>query len=324
MRRVNTFVPIDSEVDRAVLEFTARSLKRSTEEELDQGSSKRKKTNEALGSKQPDKEENELSQEDLQQIIMVVPVEEVYVEALLRYMHDPLTWRLYDTCRVHHVSAEKRIDIFMLVEKEYPLSKGILTLMLVNKLDQRVRSQLIGKDLVSGLLVYEYLFNIKMTKVIKGEFEKLESVKEEDSEQQMSHESDDDLEYDPSDVKFTEWSLHNVRSFKGWKLKEEALKNKAIMDGMIDEDDESSNEGWKRWDDFEINNQINKESENEMEHEEEERCEVFDDHERPVCYIRRLEMIKYSFRGDKEYVATKENEYDNLTNTSKDAIHVYQ
>ncbi|GJW32021.1 hypothetical protein Tco_0052053, partial [Tanacetum coccineum] len=30
------------------------------------------------------------------------------------------------------------------------------------------------------------------------------------------------------------------------KLKEEGLKNKAIMDGMIDGDDESSNEGWKR------------------------------------------------------------------------------
>ncbi|GJT58177.1 hypothetical protein Tco_0993231 [Tanacetum coccineum] len=62
----------------------------------------------------------------------------------------------------------------------------------------------------------------------------------------------------------------------------------------------------------------------EMKHEEEERCEVFDDHERPVCYIRRFEMIKYSFRDDKEYVAIKENEYDDLTNTSKEAIHAYQ
>ncbi|GJY81373.1 putative reverse transcriptase domain-containing protein [Tanacetum coccineum] len=53
---------------------------------------------------------------------------------LQMYMHDPLTWRLYDTCGVHHVSTEKRIDIFMLVEKEYPLSKGIMTVMLVNKM----------------------------------------------------------------------------------------------------------------------------------------------------------------------------------------------
>nr|GEY52980.1 SGNH hydrolase-type esterase domain-containing protein [Tanacetum cinerariifolium] len=39
-------------------------------------------------------------------------------------------------------------------------------------------------------------------------------------------------------------------ALKDRKLKEEALKNKAIMDGMIDEDNESSNEGWKRWDNF--------------------------------------------------------------------------
>ncbi|GJU50311.1 putative ribonuclease H-like domain-containing protein [Tanacetum coccineum] len=36
--------------------------------------------------------------------------------------------------RVHHVSTEKGIDIYMLVEKEYPLSRGTLTLMLVAKL----------------------------------------------------------------------------------------------------------------------------------------------------------------------------------------------
>nr|GEU92676.1 putative ribonuclease H-like domain-containing protein [Tanacetum cinerariifolium] len=41
MRRVNTFVPIESEVDRAVPEFAAGSLKRFAEEELDQGSYKR-------------------------------------------------------------------------------------------------------------------------------------------------------------------------------------------------------------------------------------------------------------------------------------------
>ncbi|GKA88897.1 hypothetical protein Tco_0810709 [Tanacetum coccineum] len=119
-------------------------------------------------------------------MIMVVPVEEVYVEALqvkypiidwevyfkatrkywkiisvgnhteayqtfddmlkkfdrddldklwsLRYMHDPFTWRLYDTCGVHHVSTDRGHDIFMLVEKDYPLTSGLLTLMLCNKL----------------------------------------------------------------------------------------------------------------------------------------------------------------------------------------------
>ncbi|GJZ17234.1 hypothetical protein Tco_0553357 [Tanacetum coccineum] len=53
---------------------------------------------------------------------------------LQRYMHDPLTWRLYDISGVHHVSSVRGHDIFMLVEKDYPLSKGVLMLMLVNKL----------------------------------------------------------------------------------------------------------------------------------------------------------------------------------------------
>ncbi|GKE09909.1 hypothetical protein Tco_1413460 [Tanacetum coccineum] len=39
---------------------------------------------------------------------------------LQRYMHDPLVWRLYDTCGIHHVSSVRGHDIFMLVEKEYP------------------------------------------------------------------------------------------------------------------------------------------------------------------------------------------------------------
>ncbi|GJV65825.1 hypothetical protein Tco_1476653 [Tanacetum coccineum] len=74
-------------------------------------------------------------------------------------------------------------------------------------------------------------------------------------------------------------------ALKDIKVKEEALKNKAIMEGMIDEDAKSSNE---------------------------------------VCNIRRFEMIKYSFRDDEEYVAVKEDKYDDLTSTSKDACRAYQ
>ncbi|GKE82781.1 hypothetical protein Tco_1552781 [Tanacetum coccineum] len=53
---------------------------------------------------------------------------------LWRYMHDPLTWRLYDTCGVYHVSTDREHDIFILVEKDYLLIRGLLTLMLCNKL----------------------------------------------------------------------------------------------------------------------------------------------------------------------------------------------
>nr|GEU51076.1 hypothetical protein [Tanacetum cinerariifolium] len=97
MRRVNTFVSIGSEVDRVVPELAARSSKRAAEEELDQESSKRQKTSESseLAEEPRDKEADEL---------------------------------------VHYVSTEKGIDIYILVEKEYPLSKGTLTLMMVAKL----------------------------------------------------------------------------------------------------------------------------------------------------------------------------------------------
>ncbi|GKE69046.1 hypothetical protein Tco_1527118 [Tanacetum coccineum] len=95
---------------------------------LQEESLKRQKTGEGSEPTEEPKA-NEISQEDLQQMMMVVLVEEVY-----RYMHDPMTWRLYDTCGVHHVSTEKGMDIFLLVKKEYSLSKGILMLMLVNKL----------------------------------------------------------------------------------------------------------------------------------------------------------------------------------------------
>ncbi|GJV71661.1 hypothetical protein Tco_1491656 [Tanacetum coccineum] len=53
---------------------------------------------------------------------------------LQSYMHDPLVWRLYDTCGVHHVSSVRGHEIFMLVEKEYPLTRGLMTVMLANKL----------------------------------------------------------------------------------------------------------------------------------------------------------------------------------------------
>ncbi|GJY01337.1 hypothetical protein Tco_0359489 [Tanacetum coccineum] len=159
------------------------------------------------GSKPTEKlKADEISQEDLQQIIMVVPVEEVYVEALQkfdrddldklwslvkerfsstdpiddqertlwvelkrlfkpntddilwklqRYMHDPLTWRLYDTCGVHHVSTDRGHDIFMLVEKDYPLTRGLLTLMLCNKLQVDQYSEM-ADELLRKIVNYKF------------------------------------------------------------------------------------------------------------------------------------------------------------------------
>ncbi|GJZ61964.1 hypothetical protein Tco_0618101 [Tanacetum coccineum] len=50
-----------------------------------------------------------------------------------KHVHD-ITWRLYDTCGVHHVSIKDGIDIYMLVDKEYPFLRGVLTQMLASNL----------------------------------------------------------------------------------------------------------------------------------------------------------------------------------------------
>ncbi|GKE13400.1 hypothetical protein Tco_1416951 [Tanacetum coccineum] len=75
MREVKTFVPIESEVNRTVPELAVESSKRPAEEELDQESSKRQKTSESseLAEEPRDKEANELSQEELQQMMIIVP-----------------------------------------------------------------------------------------------------------------------------------------------------------------------------------------------------------------------------------------------------------
>ncbi|GKF34346.1 hypothetical protein Tco_0107546 [Tanacetum coccineum] len=96
------------------------------------------------------------------------------------------------------------------------------------------------------------------------------------------------------------------------------------MEGLIDKDDESSNNGWRIWDGYEITDHDQEEIEYENKHEEKERCELFDDHELSFCTIRRFEMIKYSFGQDEEYVAIKEDEYKDLTITSEDACRAYQ
>nr|GEV25125.1 hypothetical protein [Tanacetum cinerariifolium] len=96
MRRVNTFVPIESEVDRAVPELAAESSKRYAEEELDQESSKRQKTGESseLAEEPKDKEADELSQEELQQMIIIVPEQRMNVEAL-QTKCPIIVWEIY-------------------------------------------------------------------------------------------------------------------------------------------------------------------------------------------------------------------------------------
>ncbi|GJX10440.1 hypothetical protein Tco_0200299 [Tanacetum coccineum] len=177
IKRVKDFVPMES--DRLVPKIAAGSSKRDAKEELNQESSKKQKTEDESEPTEAlkDKESDELSQEHLQQLMIIVPEVGMNVEAvqtkypiidwevyskdtmkywkiirverfsptepthdkeralwvelkilfepneddtlwkLQRYMHDPLTWRLYDTCGVHHVSIERGHDIFMLLRE---------------------------------------------------------------------------------------------------------------------------------------------------------------------------------------------------------------
>nr|GEX55234.1 hypothetical protein [Tanacetum cinerariifolium] len=110
------------------------------------------------------------------------------------------------------------------------------------------------------------------------------------------------------------------------ELKEEALRNKAIMEGLINEDAESNNEGWKSWDDFESTNGDRNEWKYENEHRDDERYGLCgnETHELPVCNIKRFKMIKYLFGQAEEYVVDKENKYEYLTSTSEDACRAYQ
>ncbi|GJZ01930.1 hypothetical protein Tco_0519891 [Tanacetum coccineum] len=108
------------------------------------------------------------------------------------------------------------------------------------------------------------------------------------------------------------------------ELKDKALRNKAIMEGLIN-NDESSNDCWKRWKSHEIyyHNYDEGEYKNETHEEEHELCGI-KTHQLPVCQIKRYKMIKYSFNDEEEYLAVKEDEYDVITITSEEACRAYQ
>ncbi|GJY47205.1 hypothetical protein Tco_0436268 [Tanacetum coccineum] len=151
MKRVNTFTPMES--DDTVPKVVARSLKRSVEEEL---VPEEEMNVEALQTKYPIIDWEDLVSErfssteptDDKERALWVELKRLFkpdtddLLELQRYMHDPLTWRLYDTCGVHHVSTETGLDIFMLVEKDYPMTRGLLMLMLVNKLQVDQHSEM--------------------------------------------------------------------------------------------------------------------------------------------------------------------------------------
>nr|GEV35148.1 hypothetical protein [Tanacetum cinerariifolium] len=72
---------------------------------------------------------------------------------LQRYMHYPITWKLHTNCGVHQVSSTtRRHDMFMLTEKDYPLSNAVMTLMLNAKLQVEKDSKM-ARDLVMKIFM---------------------------------------------------------------------------------------------------------------------------------------------------------------------------
>ncbi|GJV75012.1 hypothetical protein Tco_1506596 [Tanacetum coccineum] len=117
MRKVQSFVPMDSKLE-------VQRLKRVGLDVVEEPA-KRQRTGEASG-------QFKSKQVELKRLFE--PDDNDTLWKLQRYMHNPLNWWLYDTCGVHHVSTERGHDIYMLVEKDYPLTKALMTLMLCNKL----------------------------------------------------------------------------------------------------------------------------------------------------------------------------------------------
>nr|GEV54755.1 ribonuclease H-like domain-containing protein [Tanacetum cinerariifolium] len=61
-------------------------------------------------------------------------------------MHASVEWKLYDMCGVHQVTSKDK-EIFMLVEKDYPLRKGLAIVMICYKLQVENYSQM-ANDLI--------------------------------------------------------------------------------------------------------------------------------------------------------------------------------
>nr|GEU95411.1 hypothetical protein [Tanacetum cinerariifolium] len=195
--RVEDFIPIGSKEE-------AKRLKRKGLN-LEQEHVKKQKTSEE--DPEIGKSTEEISKEKMKEMMQLVPVEDVYVQALQvkhpiidwkqldredpnqlwalvkeylsirpatsekemelwvelkrlyepdpkdqlwsqtqNYMHAPTEWKLYDLSGVHHVTAKDK-EIFMLVEKDYPLRKGLALVMISYKLQVENYSQM-AEDLI--------------------------------------------------------------------------------------------------------------------------------------------------------------------------------
>nr|GEX20169.1 hypothetical protein [Tanacetum cinerariifolium] len=135
-KQIKIFIPMGSKEEAK--RFKRKGIR------FEQESAKKLKTSEEVPEevKSPDK----VPKEKVKDMMQLVPIEEVYVEALQvkhpiidwkNLMHALVEWKLYDMCGVHQVTSKDK-EIFMLVEKDYPLRKGLAIGMISYKLKGRI------------------------------------------------------------------------------------------------------------------------------------------------------------------------------------------
>nr|GEW28812.1 retrotransposon protein, putative, Ty1-copia subclass [Tanacetum cinerariifolium] len=78
-------------------------------------------------------------------------VKEKFSSAVPSEDNEKALW-LYTDCRVHHVSSTRGHDIFMLTEKDYPLSNAVIILMLSGKLQVEEDNEM-ARDLVMKIFM---------------------------------------------------------------------------------------------------------------------------------------------------------------------------
>nr|GEY71169.1 hypothetical protein [Tanacetum cinerariifolium] len=120
--------------------------KRVADETLLQESFKKLRAAEVSGSESkqeiPSNDPEEMSKEYVLNML----------EILQRYIHAPLTWKLSTDCGVRHVSSTRGHDVFMLTEKDYPLSNAVMILMLSGKLQVEEDNEM-ARDLVMKIFM---------------------------------------------------------------------------------------------------------------------------------------------------------------------------
>nr|GEX31269.1 hypothetical protein [Tanacetum cinerariifolium] len=99
---------------------------------LEQESAKKQESSEEITKEA--KSLKEVTEEKVKEMMHLVLIEE-------NFMHALVEWKLYDSCGVHHVAAKDK-EIFMLVEKDYPLRKGLALVMIFYKLQVENFSQM--------------------------------------------------------------------------------------------------------------------------------------------------------------------------------------